>query len=1621
VSDVPEAVAVVGMAGRWPQASDLEELWANLCAGRDCISFFTDEELAAEGFDRATLARPGFVKAHGALDGVELFDADFFHLTPREAEVLDPQKRLLLECAWQAIEHAGFDPARPPGPVGLFAGVSSSTYLFNNLLANPAAAAAAGYDQLALGSEKDFLTTLISYKLDLRGPSVTVQTACSTSLVAVHLACQSLLGYQCDLALAGGVSVKVPQRSGYLYQQGGILSPDGHCRAFDARAAGTVTGSGAGMVVLRRLEDALAGGDRIWAVVRGSAMNNDGALKAGYSAPSVDGQSRVIATALALAEVEAESLSYVEAHGSGTPLGDPIEVAALDRVFRRRTARRGFCALGSVKTNLGHLDAAAGITGFLKTVLALAHRQIPPSLHFTEPNPQIDFAGSAFYVNTALAEWNPPGPRRAGVSSFGIGGTNVHVVLEEAPAVEPSTPTEGWQLLLLAARTESALESATDRLAAHLRAHPELEIADVAYTLQTGRRGFACRRAVLCRSHEEAAAALELRTPRQVWSGRTGAAGAANAPSSGARPVTFLFPGLGDHYAGMARGLYTANPTFRRELDRCLEIAHGLGLDLRGALFPEGSEGSEGEDAATAGSAASAEKGSLRRMLGRGEGGEGEAGTPDPLERTSLAQPAVFAVEVALARTLLGLGVKPESMIGYSLGDYTAACLAGVFSLEDALRIVVLRARWIEELPAGGMLAVPLSAEAVAPFLHGGLCLAAVNGPQVSVVAGPAAEVDALAERLAQGGLAARRLRTAHAFHSGMMEPVRERLVQLLAGMRLQAPEVPFVTNVTGTWIRPEEAVDPAFWGRHLAETVRFADGVAELMRDPARVFLEVGPGASLSSLLLQHPGAGPGRVAVPLLRNAWDRQPDAAFLLAGLGKLWLAGVEIDGAALHAGERRRRVPLPTYPFERRRYWIDPAPAAAGRPPVAGKNPDLAAWFYAPVWRESVLPPSTAQASAARAEDAAGWLLFVDRRGVGSALAGSLGGRVVTVEAGDSFARLAALRYRIAPGRPDDYLALLDDLAARGGLPHRIVHLWSVGAPAEGDPAVAVERCQEVGFLSLLFLAQALGARQIPEPLELTAVADGLHAVLGGEALQPGKATLIGPCLVLPRELHGVSCRCVDLDLAAGSPGEIERAATALRRELSLPPAERIVAWRGLRRWLQDFQPLRLEGGPDGGLPRPRRGGTWLITGGTGGIGLELAAFLAREAGARLALLGRSGLPPREAWDGWLATHGPADRTSRRIARVREIEALGGEVLVLAGDVTDRARMTAVLHEVHERFGPIHGAIHAAGTAAGGLLALRTAAGALETLAPKVTGTLLLADLLRGEPLDVLVLCSSLSSILGGLGQADYCAANAFLDAFARRATASGGPPTVAIGWDTWREVGMAVEAEASEEVRRLREEHLHAAIDPAEGTEVFRRILAHPLPWIAVSTQHLPALVAWAHRLEGVEEELRAAAAPVAPHARPGLAAPYAAPRNELEEGLAAIWRQVLGLAEVGIHDPFPELGGHSLLAMRVGALVQTQFGVHLSLRTLFEAPTIAELAVVVLGETASQTDGEDLAGLLSSLEGLSDTEAEALLSGLSGEIHPTLMDEPDGLTLAPEIRARLAAAAGSGRIGGDR
>jgi acyl transferase domain-containing protein/thioesterase domain-containing protein len=913
------AVAVIGMAGRFPGARNLDEFWVRLRDGVECISFFADEELMAAGVPAEVLRDPRYVKAAGVLEGADLFDAGLFGMSPAEAEILDPQQRLFLECAWEALEAAGYDSTNHRGRIGVFAGSRMSTYLAH-VHSVPGLLRRVTPYQLLLANDKDHLATRTAYKLDLTGPCVTVQTACSTSLVAVHLAVQSLLGGESDMVLAGGVALSVPLKSGYHYHEGGILSPDGHCRAFDAAAAGTVVGSGVGVVVLKRLADAAADGDDVWAVVLGSAVNNDGAHKAGYTAPSIEGQAEVIAEALAMAGVEPSSIGYVEAHGTGTRLGDPIEIAALERAFTAGPPATR-CAIGSVKANIGHADAAAGVAGLIKATLALRHRQIPPSPNFESPNPAIDLERGGFFVNRKALEWRPDrGPRRAGVSSFGIGGTNAHVVLEEAPPRPPSGPSRPLHVLTLSARTASALEAATAALAVHLEQNPDLDVADVAYTLHVGRRQLAHRRALFAADTRQARTALAApeRPPALT-----------HAAEPRHRPVCFMFPGQGSQYPGMGAGLYRREKVFRDHVDLCAALFEPhIGYDLIDALY--------------------------------GTGGGGRCSDAQ-LARTLLCQPAVFTISLALAQLWMSWGVRPEAMIGHSLGEYVAASLAGVIAVEDAVAVVAARGRLMEQLPPGGMLSVVVGEDEAERLAEAdGLSLAAVNGPAQCVLSGPMERVEALAQRLERDGVAHGRLRVSHAFHSDMLEPILSAFEKEVGSVTLHAPSIPFLSNVSGLWITSEEARDPSYWVRHLRKTVRFSSGLSVLRAEPDRVLIEVGPSRVLSGIAGRQ--RGPAPTVIASLPGAESAAADEESMAHAVGQVWLAQVSFDWAAYHEGERRHRVRLPAYPFERSRYWIGGEGTAAavlpGTSPAAPVGPVAPASHSRPALAEAYEPPRT---------------------------------------------------------------------------------------------------------------------------------------------------------------------------------------------------------------------------------------------------------------------------------------------------------------------------------------------------------------------------------------------------------------------------------------------------------------------------------------------------------------------------------------------------------------------------------------------------------------------------------------------------------------------------------------
>lgn len=873
-------IAIVGMVGRFPGAKNIDELWHNLCAGIESTTFFTDGELDPS-IDPQLIQDPSYVKARGIIEGGETFDAAFFGINPREAEVMDPQARVFLELVVEALENAGYPPDKFDGLIGLYAGCGQNTYFAKHICGRSEIIDRVGEFPTMLANEKDFLTTRAAYKLNLTGPTVTVSTACSTSLVAVSQAFQSLISHQCDLAVAGGISLTTPQNSGYLAQSGGMLSGDGHCRPFDANCQGTMFNNGAGLVVLKRVEEAIAAGDRIYAVIRGVGVNNDGADKVSFTAPSVDGQAQAIAMAQAYADFPADSISYIETHGTATPLGDPIEIAALTQVFRLQTDAKQFCAIGSIKSNFGHVVAAAGVAGLIKTALALYHKQIPASLNFESPNPQLDLANSPFYVNTQLVEWTQGDtPRRAGVSSFGVGGTNAHVVLEEVPQVQCSGSSRPRQLLLLSAKTETALAAATVNLHQHLTAHPEINLADVAHTLNFGRQTFNYRRCVVAADVTEAIARLQESTrelPHQTVTRD--------------RPVVFMFPGQGSQYVNMGRNLYDTEPVFRGIVDRCAEILKPLlGKDLREILYPA----------------------------------VGDLTTTEiSLKQTLFTQPALFVTEYALAQLWQSWGVQPAATIGHSIGEFVSACLAGVFSLEDALMLVAARGRLMWDLPGGSMLSVRLSATAMATRLTGNITIAAINSPNLCVVAGETAEIDLLRCQLEAEEITCRELHTSHAFHSPMMDGIVAPFAEIVSGVKLAPPQIPFVSTVTGDWITDKQATDSLYWATHLRQTVRFADGIQTIWQQPERILLEVGPRTTTATLARQQAKDLRQQIAISSLPDNADNAAEWTALLQALGQLWRHGGSIDWRSFYQQETRSRIPLPTYPFDLQRYWIDP--------------------------------------------------------------------------------------------------------------------------------------------------------------------------------------------------------------------------------------------------------------------------------------------------------------------------------------------------------------------------------------------------------------------------------------------------------------------------------------------------------------------------------------------------------------------------------------------------------------------------------------------------------------------------------------------------------------------------
>lgn len=1477
LTSMQTAVAVIGMSCEFPGARDVSEFWRNIAGKVESVKLLSEAEAVALGASPENLSNPRFVRASSRVADLEYFDAAFFGYSAREAKLMDPQQRLLLAHAHHALEDAGYSPGKTEVHIGVFAGMGFSTYLLNFVLRSEEAAHSSGMEML-IANDRDYAATRVSYRLGLTGPSISLGTACSTSLVAIHLACRALLNYEADIALAGGIKLDLLHRAGHVHQAGGIFSSDGHTRTFDAAADGTTFGDGIGLVVLKRLQEALDDRDNIYAIVRGSAINNDGAAKVGYTAPGISGQADVIATAQAVAGVSADEIGYIEAHGTATPLGDPTEIAALVRAFRHTTRRRQFCAIGSVKSNIGHLDVAAGVAGFIKTVEALRHAQLPPTLNFTTANPEIDFENSPFFVNTELRPWDPGSARRlAGVSSFGVGGTNAHVILEEAPPVALRKHCRKSWTLQLSARTPTALRSACLNLAQHLSEQPSTDLADVAYTLRLGRNDFEYRAACACSSHEEAIEGLRQLSDRPA------------TRSSSTRPVVhFMFPGQGSQHLDMARQVYDEERPFREKLDQCAEILRPvLELDLREVIFPP-----------------DAEREHARGLLGQ----------------TWFCQPAIVAIECALAHLWMSWGIVPRAMMGHSLGEYAAAHIAGVFSLEDVLRLLARRGRIIHALPRGSMAAVLLPAEEARPHLLPGVAIAAINSPRQCVLSGPDERIAEQLRVLEERGISTIRLGTTHAFHSEMMIPAVEPFREALATVELSEPRMRFVSNVTGTWITRTDATRRDYWVEHLLQPVRFADGVKQLTASGSSHLLEVGPGTTLTRIARDVVSGGDAAV-VSSLGDGSRGDVSSLALARAVGELWEKGVEVDWKAFYSDERLGRIPLPKYPYQKKNFWVTPAAAGSSTPnsstAAAIKAKDVGDWFYAPVWQQSVVP--------GRSADLANrcFLIYADDIGVATALAGKLPNAVL-VHAGTEYKARDSREFEVSSADPADHARLIEHVMDTVPAPTDVIYLWSL-RPPDAAPSVDwqhFERSPSRTVEGVLGVARTLQSIR-GGPVRLMLVTTRAQAVLASEPVDPAVATLSPLATVINQESPGLRCRLLDLDPEELAPAT---AADRILAELGAQDAHPQVTYRLGSRWIRKFQRCVLPAVHSPGSVS--EAGAYVITGGLGNVGFILARQLARSPGAKLVLLARSVLPPREEWPQILAQESPDDasvRVQSKLRKVLELESSHAQVTVLNADVRNEQDLALALRHVAKTHGPIRGIVHAAGEYAFASLGSMTSKELEACYGPKVAGVRNLAAAIRDLDVGFCMMVSSISSCLGGFGYAAYATANAYMDGFCQLMRAQGDLRWRTINWDAWA-------GENESEVAGPATTLMKNAIEPSEGAEAFARALASEMSPLVIATSDM------ARRHEQWVETAPALAAN-APEAR----GEAVAGRNEIERRLLAVWQRLFGTRDIQPTDNFFEIGGDSLMGMSFVAELQKELDVNVYVRLLYEAPTVAD------------------------------------------------------------------------------
>lgn len=1477
-----DCIAIIGMAVRMPGALNVEQFWENLRSGTESISQFTKEEMLEAGFSPEVVNHPNFVAAKGIMENAEMFDANFFGISPREAELMDPQHRVLMECAWSAMEDAGYVPDQYPGRIAVFTSAGMNTYLPFNLMSNPELLEQVGGFELSIYNDKDFVPTRIAYSMNIKGPAIDIGTACSSSLVSTHLACQQLLTYQADMTIVGGITIHLPQKMGHIHEPGAAYSPDSHCRPFDATPSGLIDGNGAAVIILKRLEDALKDGDKIHALIKGSAINNDGSDKVGYSAPSVNGQAEVILEAQAAAEIDASTISYVEAHGTSTPLGDPIEVGGLTQAFRVHTDKTGFCGLGSVKSNIGHVDKAAGLAGLVKTTLALEHELIPPSLNWQKPNPKLQIEKTPFYVVDRPTEWKRTNqPRRAGISSFGVGGTNAHAILEEPPLLSSSPSSRSKQLITVSAKTKQSLEEYILNLSTHLSKNPNLNLADVANTLSRGRKAFQHKLAFTCSTVVEAIEFLKSSKPTET--------------KHSVQPI-FMFTGQGSQYAGMGEALYKQEKVFTDVIDKCAQILKPLlGLDIKEILYPPEVD---------------KEAANLR------------------LQETSITQPCLFAIEYALAKLWMHVGVIPTAMIGHSLGEYVAACIAGVFSLEDALALVVKRSQMMQEMSAGSMLSAPLSSRDIRQDLERlslKLEIAAENSPELCVVSGPTDLIESYQSDLESRGISSQILKTSHAFHSAMMEPMLASFEKVLSNVKWHEPSIPFISNLNGTWITKQEANDPKYWCAHLRNSVLFSQGIKSLIIEIEHpLFIEIGPGKTLSQLAQLNQSASEVNT-INSLPQAFEKKSASDFWVDSLAKAWLNNQPIDWDAYYEDEDRLKVSLPTYPFERTRYWIEPRKSNASTQTqdtqFTSRQTNPNHWFYCNTWKSSPLIASAKQEPSI-------YLIFAPEDGLTASIKDNLkadGHTVRCATFSPEFIEQENGNYSLNIAVEEQLKRLFSALKEKSSIPPNIIYI----APA-----------REEQFNSSLALVNLL--KVFNQSTSVQVISSGTINLFGATELRPKNSSILGLLTSARYELSSTHCSLLDI-----TP-EVRENRSAHQSVMywiySKSPTSH-AALRNGELWTQSIEPIGSDHFSTSNILEDKK--TYLILGGLDGVGRAFAQAIAESVKGNLILS---------------TTDRNFENNAQIQSQIESLKKLGSTIFPI---FIDPNQLQQYVDELSTLAGPIHGVIDSHDMSATQHVCLIQDLD-IETLRNNLEQQELqlkkLAQFVDPLKLQFCIVMSSLSAKIGGMGQASHACTGGLVNAFANLKNLSSQTPWIVMNWDRW-------DATASND-----------GFSPEEGLLAFKKSLGlFAIPNFMIATNN-PASRVQSSRI-ATTNSITAKPEDESLYSRPELGNEFLAPTSESEIKLAKLWQDCLKINHIGVLDNFFDLGGHSLLAAQLIRQIKQGFEINLDLGLFFSAPTIAELALVIDQQTSSKKT-EGISKELNQIENMTDEEVEALLAG---------------------------------------